>query len=310
MPVAAIEIRNLVKQFGANRAVDHLNLRVEQREIFGLLGPNGSGKTTTINMISGLSVPSSGTVHVLGLDVQYQARQVRQLLGCVPQETALFEELTAEHNMRYHAALYGVPRRERNRRIEEMLHLVQLAEKRDELVRTFSGGMKRRLALARALLHAPRVLYLDEPTLGVDVQNRRVLYDFIRGLPQQGVTVLLTTNDMHEAEQLCTRVAILDHGKLQAIDTPRHLIKEKTVIAIRLNRTADSSLLASISILPGVKEVNDEAGHLLITLEEGQELDTLLKHISASGRTIQAIETRQEELETVFLRVTGQLLRD
>src|SRR6266700_33960 len=164
----AIEIKELCKSFGKFQAVDRLTLTVEQGEIFGLLGPNGSGKTTTINMISGLSVPSSGTVRVLGYELPRQAMQVKQLLGCVPQETALFEDLTAQHNMSYHAALYRVPRQVRAARIAAMFDLMHLSDKRNELVKTFSGGMKRRLALARALLHAPRVLYLDEPSLGVD----------------------------------------------------------------------------------------------------------------------------------------------
>jgi ABC-2 type transport system ATP-binding protein len=173
--VPAIEMQELCKSFGKLQAVDHLTLSVEQGEIFGLLGPNGSGKTTTINLISGLSLPTSGQVWVLGYDVRRDARRIRQVLGAVPQETALYEELSAWDNLEFHADLFGVPRKEKKARIMQMLELVHLVERKDSRVSTFSGGMKRRLALGRALLHDPQLLYLDEPTLGVDVQSRRAI---------------------------------------------------------------------------------------------------------------------------------------
>lgn len=312
----AIEMTALCKTFGRIRAVENLTLTVQQGEIFGLLGPNGSGKTTTINMISSLSVPTSGTVRVMGYALPRQAMEVKRLLGCVPQETALFDDLTALHNMEYHAALYHVPRRVRKERIAAMLDLVHLYDRRRHLVRTFSGGMKRRLALARALLHEPKVLYLDEPSLGVDVQNRRVLYDFIRALPGQGVTVLLTTNDMHEAELLCTRVAILDHGGLQLVDTPRNLIRQShagvTQIEIVLDEILGADSAAQdIRELAGIREVEQMAERLVITSETGQEqLGGILSAIMAQGRSVRSISLREPELEEVFLRVTGALLRD
>src|SRR6266567_2727699 len=219
----AIEIKELCKSFGKFQAVDRLTLTVRQGEIYGLLGPNGSGKTTTINMISGLSVPTSGEVQVMGYDVRRNARQVRQILGSVPQETALYEELSAWTNMDFHADLFGIPRKEKKERITKLLELVQLIDRKDSRVSTFSGGMKRRLALARALLHDPKLIYLDEPTLGVDVQARRVIWDYILSLRDEGKTGLITTNYLEEAQALCERIAILDHGKLIAVDTPEHL---------------------------------------------------------------------------------------
>src|SRR6266705_4280739 len=219
----AIEVQDLCKSFGKFQAVDRLTLTVRQGEIYGLLGPNGSGKTTTINMISGLSVPTSGEVRVMGYDVRRNARQVRQILGSVPQETALYEELSAWTNMDFHADLFGIPRKEKKERITILLELVQLFDRKDSRVSTFSGGMKRRLALARALLHDPKLIYLDEPTLGVDVQARRVIWDYILSLRDQGKTVLITTNYLEEAQALCERLAIIDHGKLIAVDTPEHL---------------------------------------------------------------------------------------
>src|SRR5436853_1587767 len=221
--VPAIEIQNLCKTFGTLNAVDHLSLTIQQGEIFGLLGPNGSGKTTTINMISGLSVPTSAELRVMGNDVRHYARQVHQILGSVPQETALYEELSAWTNMDFHADLFGIPRKEKKERIIKMLELIQLLDRKDSRVSTFSGGMKRRLALGRALLHDPQLIYLDEPTLGVDVQARRVIWDYILSLRDQGKTVLITTNYLEEAQALCERIAIIDRGKLVAEDTPDHL---------------------------------------------------------------------------------------
>jgi ABC-2 type transport system ATP-binding protein len=314
--VPAIEMVGLSKAFGSIKAVQELTLTVRQGEIFGLLGPNGSGKTTTINMISGLSVPTSGTVRVMGYELPRQAMQVKRLLGCVPQETALFDDLSAEHNMQYHASLYQVPRRQRKERIAAMLDLVHLYDRRRHLVRTFSGGMKRRLALARALLHKPRVLYMDEPSLGVDVQNRRVLYDFIRALPEQGVTVLLTTNDMHEAELLCTRVAILDHGTLQVTDTPQNLVRQSHAGATQIDIALDEAVGASevaqtVRQLPGIRTVEQQAERLTITTEGGQEqLAAILSAVLDQGRTVRSIGLREPELEEVFLHVTGSLLRD
>src|SRR5260370_36128003 len=198
----AIELQALCKAFGMLQAVDHLTLSVEQGEIFGLLGPNGSGKTTTINLISGLSTPTSGDVQVMGYDVRRHARRIRQMLGAVPQETALYEELSAWDNLDFHADLFGMPRKEKKVRIMQMLELVQLQERKRSRVGSFSGGMKRRLALARALLHDPPLLYLDEPTLGVDVQSRRAIWDYILSLHQHGKTVLITTNYLEEAQTL------------------------------------------------------------------------------------------------------------
>src|SRR5256714_14192337 len=250
----AIEMTELCKDFGAFRAVDHLSLTVQQGEIFGLLGPNGSGKTTTINMISGLSVPTSGEVRVLGLNVRRQARQVRQILGSVPQETALYEELSAWTNMDFHADLFGIPRKEKRERITKMLELIQLLDRKDSRVSTFSGGMKRRLALGRALLHDPQLIYLDEPTLGVDVQARRVIWDYILSLRDQGKTVLITTNYLEEAQALCERVAIIDHGKLVAVDTPHHLKQTYGGSVIEVETTRLSKAIGELRALPGVQE--------------------------------------------------------
>ena len=265
--VMAIEVIDLCKFFKDFRAVDHLSLSVKQGEIFGLLGPNGSGKTTTINMISGLSAPTSGEVRVMGFDVRHNARRVHQMLGSVPQETALYEELTAWANMDFHADLFGVPRKEKKERITKLLELVQLLDRKDSRVGTFSGGMKRRLALARALLHDPQLIYLDEPTLGVDVQARRAIWDYILSLRDQGKTVLITTNYLEEAQVLCERVAIIDHGKLIEVDTPEHLKQTYGGSVIEVETVPPITDFDAIRSLPGVHDVLQEGTHLKVTVQ-------------------------------------------
>src|SRR5215472_15666420 len=218
----AIGLHDLTRQFGRGKklftAVSQLNLEEARGQVFGLLGPNGSGKTTTINMISGLIPPTSGAITILGMNVvaRRTRRQVRQVLGVVPQETALYNELSAQANMAFHAELYRIPRHEKAERIAALLRLVSLADRADSRVWTFSGGMKRRLAIARARLHDPEVIILDEPTLGVDVQARAAIWGYISDLRAQGKTILLTTNMLEEAQELCDQLAIIDHGKLVA----------------------------------------------------------------------------------------------
>ena len=306
----AIEITDLSKSFGKFQAVDHLTLSVRQGEIFGLLGPNGSGKTTTINMISGLSVPTSGEVRVLGFDVRKQARQVRQILGSVPQETALYEELTAWANMDFHADLFGIPRREKKERITKLLELVQLLDRKDSRVGTFSGGMKRRLALGRALLHDPQLIYLDEPTLGVDVQARRVIWDYILALRDQGKTVLITTNYLEEAQALCERIAIIDHGKLVAVDTPDHLKQEYGGSVIELETAQPIQAIDEIRALPGIKEIVQDGTHLKITTQGIHNTAPQIINIVSQEGEIRDIAVREPNLDEIFLRLTGTALRD
>lgn len=306
----AIEMIDLCKSFGTFKAVDHLSLTVRQGEIFGLLGPNGSGKTTTINMISGLSVPTSGEVRVMGLNVRQQARQVRQILGSVPQETALYEELSAWTNMDFHADLFNIPRKEKKERITKMLELIQLLDRKDSRVRTFSGGMKRRLALGRALLHDPQLIYLDEPTLGVDVQARRVIWDYILSLRNQGKTVLITTNYLEEAQALCERIAIIDHGKLIAVDTPEHLKRTYGGSVIELDTAKPNMSVGEIRALAGVKEVNQDGTHLTITTEGVHNVVPQVINIISQEGELRDIAVREPTLDEIFLHLTGTALRD
>ena len=306
----AIELRALCKAFDPLQALDHLTLAVGQGEIFGLLGPNGSGKTTTINLISGLATPTSGEVQVMGYEMPRYARRIRQMLGTVPQETALYEELSAWDNLDFHADLFGVTRQHKKTRIRQMLELVQLQERQRSRVSTFSGGMKRRLALARALLHDPQLLYLDEPTLGVDVQSRRAIWDYILALKQQGKTVLITTNYLEEAQALCERLAILDQGKLIAVDTPDHLKQTYGGSVVELETAQPSTVAGDIRLLPGVQEVIQEGMRLTVTMQGGSEVVPQIISLVTRRGELRTIAVREPTLDDIFLRLTGTALRD
>jgi ABC-2 type transport system ATP-binding protein len=304
----------LTKRFGDITAVDNLSFRIKYGEIFGLLGPNGSGKTTTINMISGLSKPSSGEVKVLGFNMADNTRAVHAVLGTVPQETALYEELTAWTNMSVHADLYGVPRSERDRRMTDMLKLVELYDRRHSRVSTFSGGMKRRLALARALLHDPQLLYLDEPTLGVDVQSRRAIWDYILDLKKEGKTVLLSTNYLEEANLLCDRIAIIDHGKLVALDTPVDLKRRygNTILEIETILPPSQHLLEKLRAMKGISNVihNNKVLKVVMTGEEASTTTGQLVTLVTQEVSLKTISQREPNLDEIFLSLTGSGLRD
>jgi daunorubicin resistance ABC transporter ATP-binding subunit len=310
----ALELGALTKRFGGITAVDNLSFRVKYGEIFGLLGPNGSGKTTTINMISGLSKPSSGEVKVLGFNMADNTRAVHAVLGTVPQETALYEELTAWTNMSVHADLYGVPRSERDRRMTDMLKLVELYDRRHSRVSTFSGGMKRRLALARALLHDPQLLYLDEPTLGVDVQSRRAIWDYILDLKKEGKTVLLTTNYLEEANLLCDRIAIIDHGKLVALDTPVDLKRRygNTILEIETMLPPSQHLLEKLLAMQGISNVihNDKVLKVVMSGEDASTTTGQLITLVTQEASLKTISQREPNLDEIFLSLTGSGLRD
>ena len=307
---AAVEIEHLVKRFGNFTAVDDLSLRVEPGEIFGLLGPNGSGKTTTVNMVSGLSIPTSGQVRVMDYDLRTQTRQVRQVLGTVHQETALYEELSAWRNLDFHADLFGMTGPLKKARIEKMLDLVQLSDRKDSRVSTFSGGMKRRLALARALLHEPELIYLDEPTLGVDVQSRRALWDYILDLQKQGKTVFITTNYLEEAEALCSRIAIIDHGRLVSLGRLEELKQKFGGSVVEIETGQPFTDLTGLRGMPGVQQVEQDGLLLKVTSQVGFQIVPQIINSAALCCEIRNITVREPNLDEVFLRLTGTDLRD
>ncbi|QSO48870.1 ABC transporter ATP-binding protein [Alicyclobacillus mengziensis] len=314
----AVEVTHLYKNFGVFHAVSDLSFRIRKGEIFGLLGPNGSGKTTTLNMISGLSDPTSGEVRVFGLNPRKQSSSVRRLLGVVPQETALYEELSAERNLVFHAELFGYRGREKSERVEAMLELAQLRDRAKSRVKTFSGGMKRRLSITRALLHNPWLVYLDEPTLGVDVQSRNVIWDYILKMKQEGKSVLLTTNYLEEANTLCDRIAILDQGKLIAQDTPAALrarfgssVLDLEVTGIPL--TGFCNRLRQLSGVQGVEVKDDRVAISLASMSDGDAgtlVPQILRDVTDNGGSVRHMTLREPSLDEVFLSLTGKGVRD
>lgn len=314
----AVEVENLDKSFGSFDAVSDLNFRIAKGEIFGLLGPNGSGKTTTLNMISGLSDPTSGEVKVYGLNPRKQSASVRRLLGVVPQETALYEELTAERNLAFHAELFGYRGRMKLEKVQTMLELAQLQDRAKSRVKTFSGGMKRRLSIVRALLHDPWLVYLDEPTLGVDVQSRNVIWDYILQMKHEGKSVLLTTNYLEEANALCNRIGILDKGRLIAEDTPAALKARfgSSVLDLELTGIALSDVRERLTYIAGVQSVEVDENRITVSLssvtdgDAGTLVPKILGEVTDNGGSILHMALREPSLDEVFLSLTGKGVRD
>jgi len=308
----AIKVLGLTKFYGDLLAVDHINFEVERGEIFGLLGPNGAGKTTTIKMLTTLLKPSGGMAEVWGYNVQKEPNRVRNNIGIVFQEPSLDRELTGQENMEFHARLYDVPKDEMKARIEELLQLVELTEWKDKFVRTYSGGMRRRLEIARSLLHHPRVLFLDEPTLGLDPQSRRHVWDYISEVnKKEGVTIILTTHYMEEADQLCDRIAIIDKGKIVALDTPANLknIVGGDVLSLEIGFGAKKLLQAveRRGLAEGAQIIN---GQLMLTANKGEALiPTLLKLAEEINVAVASVSLRKPSLDDVFLHFTGERIR-
>lgn len=302
-----IEVKNLTKKFNDLTAVDHVSFEVKKGEIFGFLGPNGAGKTTTINILSTILSPTEGTASINKFDVLTQKNEVRKSIGIVFQDPSLDDRLTAEENLRFHARLYGVTKKDYQKRVKEVLGLVDLWERRNEVIKNFSGGMKRRLEIARGLIHYPAVLFLDEPTIGLDPQTRTHLWSYILKLKtEKEMTIFMTTHYMNEAEN-CDRIAIIDHGKIIALDTPDNLKTKVGGDVIRMKASDKSSLKKELEERYKV-EVKEENGALRIEVTNGDQfLPRLLGGLSAK---IDAIELRKPTLDDVFLHFTGRAIRE
>ena len=302
-----IKVENLVKKFGGLAAVDNISFSVAPGEIFGFLGPNGAGKTTTINILCTLTKPTSGRATIDGLDVVRQQSQVRQLIGLVFQDPSLDERLSGLQNMRFHGLVYSVPASIREQRIEQLLRMVELWDKRHNEVRTYSGGMKRRLELARGLLHHPKVLFLDEPTLGLDPQTRSRIWEYILELRQrEGTTIFLTTHYMDEADK-ATRIAIIDYGKLIAMDTPEKLKKMvgKDIISVK---TDDNEKAAAEIRLRYQIEARHDGDGLCFEVANGEEfLPIFIREFSTR---ILGVSLRRPSLDDAFLKLTGREIRE
>ncbi|OGR79711.1 MAG: hypothetical protein A2X32_13610 [Elusimicrobia bacterium GWC2_64_44] len=299
--MAAIVTDNLVKRYSEVTAVNGVSLEIPEGEVFGLLGPNGAGKTTMISMLATLVRPTSGTALVAGHDITREPLEVRRNIGIVFQEPSVDDLLTARENLELHSMLYGVPRGEIASRIEQFLKLVNLSDRGDSLVKTYSGGMRRRLEIARGLIHSPKILFLDEPTLGLDPASRKAVWTHIRELKERhNTTIILTTHYMEEADSLADRIGIINQGRIIELDTPEALKRKVGQDLVFLKGEIDADALRA---LPFVKTVERENGHYKISIEDsGANLQALL---NAGGR-ITGVEVRRVTLDDVFLKFAGQ----
>jgi ABC-2 type transport system ATP-binding protein len=310
---AIIEVKDLVKVYGGDvKAVNGVTFNVEEGEIFGFLGPNGAGKTTTIKMLTTLLLPTSGECKVCGFDSVKQPNEVRQAIGLVPQELTVDDDLTGRENMLLQATLYGVELKVAKERIDDLLRLVKLEDSAERLVKTYSGGMRKRLELAEGLIHRPKVLFLDEPTLGLDIQTRTTMWDHIRELKKSSnMTVFMTTHYLEEADSLCDRIGIIDRGKIMALDTP-HKLKESLggdVISIKVTHELDLS--DQLKTVEGVLNVKKEDGSYRVKVLNGETATApLLQEIARLGGKVTYVSLERPNMDQVFLEFTGRSLRD
>jgi len=301
-----VDVKNLRKQYGEFPAVDGLSFSIEEGEVFGLLGPNGAGKTTTLHMLATILRPTSGTASINGYDIVRQPSKVRKSIGMVFQEPSSDDLLTGAENLRMHAMLYGVPSPLREERAKEVLELVDLTDRKDGLVKHYSGGMRRRLEIARGLLHNPKILFLDEPTLGLDPQTREHIWKYVERLvAEQKISIIITTHYMDEADRLCDRIAIVDHGRIVVDDSPEVLKRALGGDMVRL--TMSNPKLEAIREMPFVKKVEVRDRTVLLTVEDaGSHAQEILAVIGK----VDSVELRPPTLNDVFLQYTGREYRE
>jgi ABC-2 type transport system ATP-binding protein len=307
-----INTENLTKKFNGFTAVDSISFKVNKGEIFGFLGPNGAGKTTTIKMLTTLLNPTNGTAEVAGFKVNKNKDDVRKNIGIVFQEPALDTELTGRENLDFHARMYGLGKEKRKNRIDEVLKLVDLEDKQNNLVKFYSGGMKRRLEIARGLMHYPTVLFLDEPTLGLDSQTRQAIWAYIKKMnKEEQTTIFLTTHYMDEADSLCDRIGIIDHGKILVIDSTENLKNSIGNDVIVLSSSDNSKILNRLEKESWIKNTKMYDSYLTLGVKRGEEKIPLIIEIAQSlNEKIKAISVRKPTLDDVFLSYTGRKIRD
>ena len=304
---------NLNKTFGEIQAVKNVSLQIARGEVFGLLGPNGAGKTTTISMLTGLLEPTSGSIIVDGMDVERHTTEVKAKLGLVPQELALYPTLSARQNLLFFGRIYGLKGKHLHQRVDEVLEMTGLTERANDAVEDYSGGMKRRVNIGAGLLHKPDVLFLDEPTVGVDPQSRNAIFESVEELNRAGMSVIYTTHYMEEAQRLCHRVAIVDTGELIALDTPTALIRSLGggIIVIGLAEGYPEDLVDQVAQLPTVKAATRTDGELKVETHRLQEaLMGILDITNQQDIGITSLELLEPNLESVFLHLTGKKLRE
>jgi ABC-2 type transport system ATP-binding protein len=311
----SIETKSLTKSFGDLVAVNDISFSVEKGEIFGFLGPNGAGKSTTMMIFTTLLKPTSGKALIAGFDVTKDAKQVRENIGFVQQETTVDEYLTGRENLLLQAKLNHIPKNEINQRIDDVLELIELSDKQDQAVVTYSGGMRKRLDIAGGLLHRPKVLFLDEPTVGLDIQTRRKIWQYIKKIHVEfEMTIFVTTHYMEEADSLCDRIGIMDHGKIQVIDTPKNmknaLGNEIISLVIDTNNNHDS-FLEELKKIEFIKKINEDNLKLTLFTSNGTEVIPEIFQISSKlDIKINSISLTQPTLDDVFISYTGHEIRD
>ena len=311
----SVETKSLSKSFGDVMAVDDVSFSVKTGEIFGFLGPNGAGKSTTMMILTTLLKPTSGQALISGYDVVSDPKRVRENIGYVQQETAVDEYLTGRENLLLQAKLNHIPKDQVSKRIDDVLDLIELSDKQDEPVVTYSGGMRKRLDIAGGLLHRPRVLFLDEPTVGLDIQTRRKIWEYIKKIHDEfQMTIFLTTHYMEEADQLCDRIGIIDGGKIRVIDTPKNMKNAlgQEVISVQIKEgTKFDSFLSEIQKIENVNKINKDISKLTLFASNGTEVIPKIFQISSTlGITITSISLTQPTLDDVFLSYTGHEIRD
>ena len=310
-----LEVNNLVKKFGDITAVNGISFRVCEGEIFSLLGPNGAGKTTTLSILSTLFAPTSGDAAINGYSITKNPLEVRQVIGLVPQNLALYDDLSGRENLAFWGKMYGMGRWELNQRIQEVLEQVGLSDRADQRVKTYSGGMKRRLNIGVGLLNKPRLLFMDEPTVGIDPQSRRAILDEIKRLINQGISILYTTHYMEEAQEISSRIGIIDHGNLIAAGTPKELFRqtgENDTLILHIDGNQKSELLAAaVRSMGGVTsaEVSDQR-LAVVSVDANEILVPVIAKASSMGIKIRTVDIQEPNLEAVFLHLTGRALRD
>ncbi|WP_421909028.1 ATP-binding cassette domain-containing protein [Methanolacinia petrolearia] len=307
----AVTVENLTKKFGDFTAVDNISFDIDENEIFGLLGPNGAGKSTAISILATMADATSGKAIVNGHDAADDEDGVRKSIGIVFQDQSLDEELTAWENMDFHGRLYRIPGETRDKRIKELLELVGLYERKDDLVKTFSGGMRRRLEIARGLLHRPKVLFLDEPKLGLDPQTRNYLWEYIENLNREfGISVIITTHYMEEADRLCNRIGIIDRGRIIALDTPENLTNSIGGDIITVKSPDFNEKISGLN-QPWIENISCYDGFFTISLSNAEEhLTAVISALLDNGIEISSVSVHKPTLEDVFLHYTGKTIRD
>lgn len=310
-----LETENLSKSFGDVHAVRGVSFGIRRGEIFSLLGPNGAGKTTTISMLSCLIEPTAGDAHIDGHSIRKEPQEVKQAIGVVPQEIALYQSLSAYENLRFWGQMYGMGGKTLQQRIDEVLQVVGLADRAKDRIDTFSGGMKRRINIAVGLLHRPRLVFMDEPTVGIDPQSRRNILDTVKDLNRQGMTVLYTTHYMEEAQELSDRIGIIDHGELIALGTQdelSELVGQEDVVELDIGELQTTAgFLQALQQAPGVRQVDAANGTVRLIAADGNAiLPTVIAAAAQHNAHISTVSVQEPNLEAVFLHLTGRALRD